>query len=254
MKKAYGIAVIIMAVTFAMSGCGTQVPDMTEEQTALVTEYATNLLIKYNKLDNRNLLDDEQLAEAEKKEAEEAEKQRKKEEAAQAYLAAQNETEAEQSQGDSADNSSSAGNSNAISDLAAFYGLDGFSISYSGYDLCTSYPDDSREDYFMAMDATEGKQLCIVKFAVSNVSSEAIDFDMFEKRAVFYLTIDGSDKVQVQSTLLLDDLASYKGMIEAGSTEDMILVFEISDIVTQVGSMELTAKYQDARGVMVLQQ
>lgn len=254
MNKRTGTAAIILISICMMAGCGAKIPEMTDEQTALVTEYAANLLIKYNAVPGRSLLNDEQMKAAEEKAAEEAEKQKKREEAAQAYLAAKEAADQNKESASGTDGTgTTSGSQNTIPDLAAFYGLEGFTVAYDGYELCSSYPDESRDDYFLAMDATDGKQLCIIKFQITNVSDAQADLDMFQNQAVFYLTIDGGNRIQMQSTLLLDDLASYKGMIEAGASEKMVLVFEIPDSVSQFGSLELMARFGDKKGTMILQ-
>ena len=250
MKRITGFAIIVLVLSMLITGCGSTIPDLSEEQTELVTEYATGLLLKYNSIPGRSLLNDSQLEIEEKKEEEQREKEKKKEEAAQAYLAAQEAANSEKKSDVSLQTEEASDN---IDDLAKFYGLDGFSISYIGYQLCQSYPDEEREDFFLAMDATQGKQLCIVQFNVTNILSEEHEFDMFEKQGKFYLSIDGQDKVPAQSTLLLDDLASYKGVLSAENQEQMILVFEVEQSIQQISTMELTAKYDSKKGSIVLQ-
>ena len=71
-----------------MSGCGEKIPDMSEEETALVTEYATNLLVKYSTVTDRELLNEMQLEEEMAKEAEERERLLKTKELEAAYLQA----------------------------------------------------------------------------------------------------------------------------------------------------------------------
>lgn len=244
---------MILAVAVSMTGCGATIPDLSEEQTDLITEYAAGLMVKYNSIPERSLLKDAQLEVEEQKEAEIREKQKKKEEAEKAYLEAQNAEKEEKNDSAFEGEAQEVKKDPTIDNLAAFYGLDGFLVSYTGYELCQSYPDEEREDFFLAMEATQGKQLCILKFDVSNTSSEELDFDMFSKRGVFFLTMEGADRIPVQSTLLLDDLASYKGMIAAGTQEPMILVFEVDESIQQIGTMELTARNGSEKGTMMLQ-
>ena len=66
--------------------------------------------------------------------------------------------------------------------IAEFYGEDRFSIDYSSYELCESYPKEGEEEFFMAMDATPGNQLCVVKFSVHNTTSEDSELDMIGKQ------------------------------------------------------------------------
>lgn len=254
MKRITGFMIFFMAVVL-MSGCGATLPELSEEQTDLVTEYAAGLLIKYNALPDNNLLNEAQMEEEEKKEAEEKEKERKKKEAEKAYLeskAAKENENTTQSEGDG-DTAAPAKEDPTIEDLASFYELSDFSISYSGYQLCQSYPDEDRDDFFLAMEATEGKKLCILQFNVTNTSGTDSEFDMFAKQGIFYVSIDGQEKIPVQSTLLLDDLATYKGIIASGESVPMILVCEVEETTEQIGGMELTAKYGTQKGTIILQ-
>lgn len=251
-KRITGFIILISAAL--LSGCGETIPEISQEQTELITEYAAGLLIKYNSLPDKNLLNEDEMKEQEQIEALAREKEKKKKDAEKAYLEAKEAQEKEKENKQEKKSSDSASKPDAvIDDLAAFYDLNDFSILYSGYQMCQSYPDESRDDYFLAMDATEGKQLCIVKFDVTNTSDAESDFDMFARKGVFYLSIDGADKIPIQSTLLLDDMASYKGMIAPGNTEPVILVFEVDDTISQPGTMELTARYGDKKGTVTLQ-
>ncbi len=254
MKKLTIFGIIILMLSTFISGCGASIPDLSEEQTELITEYAAGLMIKYNNVSSRNLLNEEQMEVEEEKEAEKREKERKKEEAAKAYLEAQEKANVDsEKEGDDSNKAGVKNSTPEISDMAYFYGLEGFAVTYSGYQLCQSYPDESREDYFLAMDATAGKQLCILQFQVTNTTAEDKEFDMFAKKPIFYLSIDGGEKIPVQSTLLLDDLSSYKGVIATGNSEQMVLAFEIDESLEYFSSLDLTARYQDQKGMQKLQ-
>ncbi|MDE6714798.1 MAG: hypothetical protein K2K20_13820 [Lachnospiraceae bacterium] len=54
-------AVLMMS----LSGCGNAIPDMTEEQQSMVTEYAAQLLLKYDANYQSTILTEEQSREAE---------------------------------------------------------------------------------------------------------------------------------------------------------------------------------------------
>ena len=89
--------------------------------------------------------------------------------------------------------------------VSEFFAEDSFSIDYASYTLCQSYPETVGEDFFMAMDATEGHQLCVVKFSVENMSASEQELNMLNKQGRYSLRIDGGKIVQAQSTLLMDE-------------------------------------------------
>ncbi len=253
-------AVIIMSA--AMCGCGLipELPALTEEETQLVTEYAAGLLLEHDiNSSGDNLLDEEELAKGEALEAEKRQRDRDAKAAAEDYLAKKANAGKDKKEKDKAgdenapDESSKAESSNqTVNDLASFYGMDAFSISYKDYVLTDSYPE-SGEDMLMAMDATPGSTLCVLKFDVTNISGSDATFDMFYRSPNFYLKVNGMDQVHQQYTLLLDDMAAGNDLFAAGSTEERVLIFEVSDSVTDVESMSLTAKNPEGlKGTMPL--
>ncbi len=253
------VAIVLSAVT--VCGCGqTDMPELTEEQTELVTEYAAGLILKYDITNpGDDLLSPEQLAKLEEEERIKREKERAAKAAAEEYLAKKanaDKEKKEQKSSDGSDNNSSGGsqsNDQAVGDLAQFYGMSDFSISYAGYELTDSYPS-SGEDMLMAMDATAGKTLCVLKFNVTNNSAAQATFDMFYRNPSFFLTIDGGEKVHQQYTLLLNDMAASNDPFEPGQTLERVLIFEVPDSVQSVGTMSLQAKNQEGvKGTMNLQ-
>lgn len=244
-----------IAASIMLCGCGSTIPDMTDTETAVVTEYATNLLVKYSTLSDRALLNEMQLEEGIAKEAEEQQRLLKVKELENMYLnGTDEESVAREAEKDIAANDSSTSVSTPAPQLSVseFFAEDSFSIDYSSYVLCQSYPEENEEDFFMAMDATPGKQLCIVKFSVSNQTSTDQALDMYAKNGRFSLKLDDGSVVSAQSTLLMDDLSSYAGTIQAGGSEEMVLVFEVPDSISQIDSMQLLMSSQSGENTLTL--
>ena len=59
MKKVLCL-LLVWAMPVLLCGCNSDVPDLTPEQTALISEYATHLLVKHSELSDRNLLDEKE--------------------------------------------------------------------------------------------------------------------------------------------------------------------------------------------------
>ncbi len=244
---------MVAALSMLLCGCNSDVPDLTPEQTALISEYATHLLVKHSELSERNLLDDRELEKGIAIEEQERERQLKAEEIAQTYL----NSEVEMIEGAEPDeDSENEGEQSEVipsQTIAEFWGEDSFVIDYNSYELCESYPADNSEDFYMAMDATPGNQLCVVKFSVQNVMAEDNEIDMIGKKGKYLLRMDNGDTVFAQATMLLDDFAAYKGTIAGGSTEQMVLVFEVDDTITQMESAELVMKSESGENIIPLQ-
>lgn len=206
---------ILITIVFSMMlcGCGASVPDMTEAQKAVVTEYATNLLVKYSTVSNRSLLNDEELEAGIAKEEEERQRLLKVKEMEELYLSgkADEKKPVDQEKSDN-DNAEESQWDETVSvpqlSVAQFFEESAFSIDYSSYILCQSYPEENGEEFFMAMDATQGKQLCVVKFDVANVSGTDQSLDMYAKKGRFSLQLGDGTVVKAQTTLLMDDLSS----------------------------------------------
>lgn len=259
MRRTAVSALVTVLIGSMLTGCGlVDMPELTDEQTELVTEYAAGLILKYDmSAPQGELLNEEDLATLEAQEAEKRRKEREAKAAAEDYLAKKanaekEKKEAKDMESNDSESSKKKDEDTQVGDLAQFYGIDGFSISYKGYELTDSYPT-SGEDLLMAMDATDGKQLCVLKFDVTNNSGSEQTFDMFYRNPNFYLMIDGGEKIHQQYTLLLDDMAASNDKMAAGETFERVLIFEVPDSIDNIGSMTMQAKNSEGvKGTMIL--
>lgn len=247
MKKSISM-LMVMSLSILLCGCDSEVPDLTPEQTALISEYATHLLVKHSELSERNLLSESELEEGIVAEAQERERKIKADEIAQTYLNA----EADMVEGVVMEEEHQS-QMLPSQTIAEFYGEDCFTIDYNSYELCESYPASDQEDVYMAMDATPGNQLCVVKFMVQNVTTQDCEFDMIGKKGKYLLKTAEGKTIPAQATMLLDDLASYRGTIAGNATEQMVLVFEVADTLNQMDSFQLIMKNEFGENVIPLQ-
>lgn len=112
-------------------------------------------------------------------------------------------------------------------------GLSGITVSSDGYTVVDKYPDDN--DGF-SMVAVSGYDLLILKFNCSNTSGSDVNLNMSDGRYKYRVSVNGSSRLNVQTTLLPNALNTWNGVIKNGETEEMVLVFQISE--------ELSAKIQ----------
>lgn len=254
MKRRLLFISLIVALGLS-SGCGqlVEMPELSEEETQLVTEYATGLMLKYDTKYSEKFLSEEELEKQKQKEIENLEKKRAYEEAAANYLTnVKKEEESQSSQtGSQGGDEGTQSSENVVENIAAFYGIDGAYVSYSGYTLCDSYPESG--DMLLSMDATPGKQLLVLNFDVINTSGSDINFDMFYRSPVFSLSVNGEKRIHNQSTLLLDDMEAYAGTISANESVPMVLVFEVSDAINSIDSLTLKVSGNSDSGMVYLQ-
>lgn len=254
MKKK--IACCFLALScLCMGGCGSDIPDMGENQTELITEYATHLLVKYGAESDTQLLNAMRLEEEMGQEEIMRERSKKMLEARDNLLNGKNK-EIDAHEDEKKDPSSGPEevpiNEPSIQSLDTFFELPSFSVAYAGAELCDSYPQEVREDDFMSIEATSGKKLLVVSFSATNQTEEEQVLDLFGMGGRYFASVNGSEKIEAYTTLLLDDLSTYYGTLGAGETEELVLLFEV-DAQEQVDSLALDVRQGDKSGTMVLQ-
>lgn len=231
MKK----VILVLSAAMLLSGCGAKMPDLTAEQSKQVAEYAAGLLMKYDTKHASRLLSD---AELEKELARlEALAQRKAElETMDQALEEQKQKEQELSDIPVIEQGETGAAGQYIED---FYGIDGITIRYQGYEVADAYPESGEELYFR-MQASNGKKLVVVKFAAKNETTEEKMLDMISIVPRFKIGINDEAARYALSTLLLDDLANYRGTLEAGEEITLVLMAEISeDLAANMESISL---------------
>ena len=263
MKKFTCVICIMSLMVLTLAGCGS-IPDMTEEQEEMVSEYAVSLLLKYDAANHSRLVDvDSTIAayEAAKKlhdQAEEAYYKRIEEEENKRREEAQNQEDknSEYSQNTAASDSSGDGHGNGeggsgrddgsggavVVDNASieeFLGLSGFGFVYAGFDIMNDYPEDSM-DFVPYISASEGGDLCVVYFNVTNMSSDTNTLDILNvvPMTYFKLAINGDNFHSVLRTLLEDDMAVYEGDFAPGETKRLVLITEVRE-GTQISTVNL---------------
>lgn len=177
-----------------MTGCGSVMPDLTEEETEIISEYAAGVLLKYDRVHGGRLMSE---AEYEMEENKKAER-----EAAASAAEQQNEEEnaAEESAASDTEVVDVSQDAEVVvpSTIEEYYDIQDITFQYTGYELTDSYPSDSEEDnVFFAMDATEGMQLLVLKFTATNVSSADQTLDMIGYGVRFKVSVNGGDRKSV---------------------------------------------------------
>lgn len=248
MKKVGIFLCSVMAVVL-MTGCGSVMPDLTQEETDIISEYAVGVLLKYDRVSSGRLMSSSEYEAAEikkmeKETAAEAEESEKEEEEAPDMESA-NDTEV-------VDRSQDGESAATPSTIEEFYGIQDFAFQYSGYELTQSYPSGNEEEIFFSMDATEGMQLLVLKFSAMNTSAADQTLDMLNYGARFRIAVNGAAGENALSTMLLNDLQSYKGLVPAGSAMELVSIVEVPQS-THVESIDFILRSDEGRSVITLQ-
>ena len=212
-----------------LTGCTSPMPDLTQEESDLISEYAVGVLLKHDKYYGNRLVDTS---------AYEVEDEEPEEELT--------EEETEQTSEDSADDTEvvDAGQSEEIivtpTTVQDYYDIEGIEFQYLGYELTQSYPSTGDgADMFFSMNATEGEQLLVLKFSSTNVSFEEQNLNMMDKGVRFLVSVNGEPNRRALTTMLLNDMQTYSDIMPAGFNIELVVVVEIPQSVS-VESINLT--------------
>jgi hypothetical protein len=212
----------VLAVSACMlTGCIDSMPDMTEEQSELVAEYAADMLLKYSPNYHYRIADEEEVASAE------------------AEMETSQEEETMQEESQPSQDLSQTGSGETVSvgaetsvedgseyDLAAFFGMDQFSIMYASCEATDAYPN-AESGVGFSVTAPQGYNLLVLHFDVENLGEEAAQCDLFDQISKVTVNVNDAGYVQALSTLLTNDLTTYMEDIPAGEVADAVVVVPV---------------------------
>lgn len=235
--------IIPCLISCLLTGCGNVIPELTEEEASLIATYAADTLLENSREKTSRLMDTEaettRLAEL----AEKVEKLKKKQ-------AAEEENETPEAGGSPA---GSAVAVESVESIAEFIGLDGFQVSYDGYEIKKSYQVDEGAEWEPAFDASSGKSLLIIKLKVTNISGAPAVADVLSKDMLFSINGSGGINGMALVTMLLNDFTYAKDELEAGESRQYVLITQIDENITEAGTLTLQMKKGDERVNVVLQ-
>lgn len=241
MKKGKIVRAMKIAMTTAMAaalttGCVDYMPDMTQEQTDLIAEYAANLLLKYSPNYDYKIVDVqeteetvEMIEETVEESSEINEEQTKQE---------NEQTKEEQIQETDEETNETLAPQDAK--IAEFLNVEDFEIEYASYEITNAYP---KETSGFAVSAPEGKKLLIIHYNVSNVSDDKETCELLEKEAAVYVNINATGYRETMSTLLVNDFTSYVEELDSKETKDVVSVIAIPEESDEIESLTLQIRF-----------
>ena len=224
MKKGKIIGITVMVASL-LTGCVDAMPDLTEEQSALIAEYAADMLLKYSPNYNYRIADEEALAEEETTEEMIEEATQEQSEVAQEEQTQESVNEMETVE---TENSLNVIDASEV-DFAETFGVDGVEIRYDLLEVCNSYPKGESGSGF-SVNAPEGKSLIVISFIVEYKSEEPVICDLFEKDFDVSMNLNNSNYKKISSTLLVNDFTTYIEEIPAGENREVVIVAETGEI------------------------
>lgn len=248
MKKSWIKILTISAAGICLTGCGNAIPEMTPQQQELVVEFAASELLKFDQKHATKLVPLEIIQEVEESNQADSSAVEEKEEPS-ADAAKENGEE-----GIPADEATVIDQTQEESPQSVdeFLELTGVSIAYAGHELNDSYPPEAADDVFFFMSATENNKLLVLKFQVENISGGDMELDFARRQTRYKIVVNGSEQ-NALTTMLLNDMAYYKGTLAAGESVELVLVGEVSnEQADQITSLELTMKSVDDSATILL--
>lgn len=241
MKKA-NVLLCSVAAALLMTGCG-EMPELTQEETELISEYAVGKLVKYGTLQGSRLMDpkeyevEEEEEEPETEEPLEEEPEEEMEEPTEVVDVSQDEEETQP----------------MVSSVEEYYGIPNIMINYTGCEMAYSYPLDEEGGVpFFSMDASPGMQLLVLKFNAQNISGEDQQMDMLGYGARFRVSVNGEASKGALATTLVNDMQTFRNVIPANSSIELVSIVEVPQ-GTSAGSIDFILRGNGEDGTLRLQ-
>lgn len=225
---------LLCAMMLSMTACGNEIPDLTEEESQRIGEYAAVTLLKYDANNRSRLVDPEVvIAKLEKEAAKETTK------------ASQEEGKAEETGSTgTTEVTMPTAQEEITASMEDFFGLpEGVSITYEDYMVADSYPEDGVEDDYFALDASMGKKLLVLRFHLTNGTEQVESIDLLNTNSRYIITVNDSIRANALTTMLPNDMSTYAEALEPGQTQELVLLLEVNeDVAGAVQTIALRLK------------
>lgn len=236
------ITILAGALLVSLSGCGNTIPALSEEQEALVVEYASTAVLKHDANYQGKLMDLSTLANEEETPEEEttqapAEDTNIPEESAPVQEPQQEAGNAEQEE------------AQVQANAEQVLGLHDVSLTCSGYEVDEFYPKNGNEIYFV-MNATPGNNLLVMRFTLRNLLNEEQEIQIRPGAVRVKIDLNGGEK-NALTTMLLNDLATYQGTLGPNEETELVVVGEYPVEDLQVID-SLSVKLKNESGEVIL--
>ena len=208
MKKYKKLLVLcISACMFLLSGCGTELYELTVEEEDLIVHYAAYIVAKHNVQQKDGAINvhiEEDTSSEDTQTTTETE--------------TESETDTEGGGG-----SGEGGEATGAVTLAEAIGhAQDLTITYTGSYVSDNYVEGS----VYSIDADEGKTFYIMKFILTNHTAADVAVDNVTLNPSFSIKTETMTK-NAEVTFLMTDLSTYVGTIPAGQSVETILLFEV---------------------------
>ncbi|MCR5339176.1 MAG: hypothetical protein K6E75_11540 [Lachnospiraceae bacterium] len=266
-RKGWLVGGIMAAALICMTGCGDAIPELSEQQTEVFTEYAAGAVLKEMPQSNSRLVDTS--VDYDPSKMTKYEKQQlgiidpdepSPQDTAQDNGAADEGLDQAPADDMTMDpGQSGAGSSESAEpsmSVAQITGIDGLDVKLKGFSVMDNYPEVAEgTDLFFAMNASEGTKLIVAKLTVQNTGSEPMEINNVARSDIrFKLLLNGESAQNAIVTLLNDDLASLKQTFEPGQSAETVLVCQVSeDLANSVSQLSVVISSDEGKTTLNVQ-
>lgn len=260
MKKHHIILAAVSAL--ALTACGSEIPEMSDQQAEIITEYAAVQILDNVPYAGSRLVDTSQPFDPLHMTKYERDKLGID---INDYLPDPTPTpEPPVDTGDDAseevtsDNGSSGGSEEAqvpevTLSASQVMDLPEFNIVMTGYGISDSYPEAG--DYagmFFAMDATPGNKLIVARIKAENNSGGPAVLNTVSRTDLHYrMIINGEQQQNTLVTLLADDFSALNETVEAGQSYEGVLICQVSEeLASSISSLSVEVRGDEGSAVI----
>ena len=222
-KRIKIMASVLVAAT-VMTGCGTKIYDMTDEEQQLIVNYSAYALSKHNIYQPDGMTSatesetEEQDTSATERETETADEKTSEK--------TSEETDTGQENGNSGQSQQTAQETKPTMQtvsLAQAIGYEGLSVSYAGLTTEETY----KEGSYYSMEAGAGNIYAVLKFTLSNTTGADMNVDLFTNTGKYRAAFSGGKEYEAEGSFLTYALNTFQGTIAAGQSVDVVLLFKV---------------------------
>ncbi|MCF0127546.1 MAG: hypothetical protein HUJ70_03200 [Pseudobutyrivibrio sp.] len=227
------LTVVLVCFALGSTGCGEKLISMTEDEEELIALYSANVISKFNQKQNHGLcrpriregeLDDVMPAVAEEIEFVEEE--------------TPEEVTNYPVENDVVDVAADTGNEVLWgSSLSDCIGIEGMEFSLDSFDVTPAY----KASASFILQESSGKKYLVLKLKGKNITDSTIALDNSAGNdSVYTLILNDQYRAEALKTVIINDLTSYYGKINASEEKDFILIFTYPDSqVEGIGALSL---------------
>lgn len=263
---------ILMITVFLLTGCAQQV-DLTEQQRDAVVNYAAYVTLQHDKDYEKRLIQSETPENPEDSTAVQGQDQIQQAGTADAAtqdgvvqdttvqdgaaqgIASDGETQDTAAQDTAAQDTATQETTQeaTVQDIATILKLDGFLVTYEGFEYSNEYTDSSVENGY-TMKSLDGSEFVVMKFKVENTTDETKLCDVLSSSPQFSISVNGATKVESFASVMNNDLAVLHNEIGAHESMEAVLLVEVSkEYENNVTSLALDISVNGQNSTILLQ-